>query len=173
MIPSPSETNSRTPIIHSVLHPSDFSEARSIAFVHALKAALIAKGKLTLLHETDDEERDWSEFPGVRNTLERWGILPAGSAPEALDELGIEVAKIIGSGSDPVKGVLSYLEENGADLIVLATRHHGFDWLHKSVAEPVARKSREMTLFIPAEGHGFISEKDGSVSLRNVLIPVA
>jgi nucleotide-binding universal stress UspA family protein len=173
MIPAPSGSNAPSPIIHNVLHPSDLSDASRVAFAHALKAALLAKGKLTLLHETEDEGRDWSEFPGVRSTLERWGVLPDGSAPEALDELGIEVAKIIGSGSDPVRGVLGYLEENGADLIVLATHHHGFDWLHKSVAEPVARMSREMTLFVPADGRGFISPEDGTVSLRNVLIPVA
>ncbi len=173
MLPAPSESNAPSPIIHNVLHPSDLSDASWAAFAHALKAALLARGKLTLLHETDDADRDWSEFPHVRETLERWGVLPAGSASDALDQLGIEVAKIIGSGSDPVKGVLDYLEENGADLIVLATHHHGFDWLHRSVAEPVARKSREMTLFVPADGRGFISPEDGTVTLRNVLIPVA
>jgi nucleotide-binding universal stress UspA family protein len=126
-----------------------------------------------LIHETDDEQRDWSEFPGVRETLERWGLLPAGSPAEAVDRLGIEVAKVIGRGPDPVEGVLRYLEEHEADLIVLATHHHGFDWLRKSVAEPIARKSREMTLFVPADGRAFISPSDGRVSLHNILIPVA
>jgi nucleotide-binding universal stress UspA family protein len=160
-------------VIRHVVHPSDFSEASRRAFAYALKTALIAKGKLSLIHETKDEERDWSDFPGVRETLARWGILPAGSPPEALEHLGIEVAKIIGSGSDPVEGVLGYLEQHGADLIVLATQHHGFDWLRRSVAEPVARKSGEMTLFVPATGRSFISEEDGSVSLRRILISVA
>jgi nucleotide-binding universal stress UspA family protein len=72
-----------------------------------------------------------------------------------------------------VKGVLGYLEEHGADVVVLATHHHGLDWLHKSVSEPVARKSQAMTLFVPAEGRGFISPEDGSVSLQSILIPVA
>ncbi|MGZ5552798.1 MAG: universal stress protein [Chthoniobacterales bacterium] len=161
------------PVIRHVVHPSDFSEASRIAFAHALKAALIAKGKLSLIHETEDEQHNWSDFPNVREMLERWGILPAGSAPEALEDLGVDVAKIIGSGSDPVKGVLSYLQEHGADLIVIATHHHGFDWLRKSVSEPIARRSREMTLFVPENGRGFISPEDGTVSLRNILIPVA
>jgi nucleotide-binding universal stress UspA family protein len=56
---------------------------------------------------------------------------------------------------------------------VLATHHQGLDWLHKSISEPVARKSREMTLFVPAGTGGFVSLTDGSVSLRNVLIPIA
>ena len=138
-----------------------------------MKAALIAKSKLTLIHVTKDDERDWTEFPGVRDTLEAWGVLPPASSQKAVLDLGIDVAKIIGRGPDPVEGVLNYLEEHSADIIVLATHHHGFDWLHKSVSEPVARKSQAMTLFVPAEGRGFISPADGSVSLRNILIPVA
>src|SRR5438270_1733462 len=169
------DPNSETmpPIIRHVLHPSDFSDASRAAFAHALKAALIAKGKLTLIHLTDDDKRDWSEFPGVRETLERWRILPPGSPPEAVSELGIEVAKIIGHSSDPVAGVLTYLQEHTADVVVLATHHHGFDWLHKSVSEPIARKSRAMTLFVPADTQRFISPDNGKVSLRNILIPIA
>ena len=162
-----------TPVLRHIVHPSDFSDASRTAFAHALKAALIAKSKLTLIHVTKDDERDWTEFPGVRDTLEAWGILPPASSQKAVLDLGIDVAKIIGRGPDPVEGVLSYLEEHSADIIVLATRHHGFDWLHQSISEPVARKSRAMTLFVPAEGRGFISPADGSVSLRNILIPVA
>lgn len=161
------------PAIRHVLHPSDFSEASRIAFVHALKTALITKAKLSLIHETNDEQRDWSEFPDVQETLERWGVLPAGSAPEAVSELGVETAKIIGSGADPVEGVLDYLKKNGADMVVLATRHHGFDWLHRSIAEPIARKSGEMTLFVPDDGRGFVSPADGTVTLRTILVPIA
>jgi nucleotide-binding universal stress UspA family protein len=158
--------------IRIVLHPSDFSEASLIAFAHALKAALISKSKLVLIHVSDEDEGSRTEFPAVRETLERWKLLPAGSPRSAVAELGIDVAKVIGYGSDPVKGVLGYIEQYGADLIVLATHHHGLDWLHKSISEPVARKSREMTLFVPTGSGGFVSLTDGSVSLRNVLIPI-
>ncbi len=37
-------------ILQSVFHPSDFSPASEVAFAHALKAALIAKADLTILH---------------------------------------------------------------------------------------------------------------------------
>jgi nucleotide-binding universal stress UspA family protein len=161
------------PIIRTVLHPSDFSEPSLVAFAHALKATLISRGKLVLIHVSDEDEREWTKFPRVRETLARWKLLPAGSPPSAVAELGIDVLKVIGHTSDPVKGVLGYIEEHGADLIVLATHHHGLDWLHRSVSEPVARKSGEMTLFVPAGARGFVSLADGSVSLRNVLIPVA
>ena len=159
--------------IRIVLHPSDFSEASLVAFAHALKAALISKSKLVLIHVSDEDETSRTEFPAVRETLERWKLLPPGSPRSAVTELGIDVAKVIGHGSDPVKGVLGYIEQYGADLIVLATHHHGLDWLHKSISEPVARKSREMTLFVRTGSGGFVSLTDGSVSLRNVLIPIA
>src|SRR5436190_7867874 len=167
------ESPAMAPVLRHIVHPSDFSDASRTAFAHALKAALIAKSKLTLIHVTKDDERDWTECPGVRDTLEAWGVLPPASSQKAVLDLGIDVAKIIGRGPDPVEGVLNYLEEHSADIIVLATHHHGFDWLHKSVSEPVARKSQAMTMFVAAEVRGFISPADGSVSLRNILLPVA
>jgi nucleotide-binding universal stress UspA family protein len=166
-------SESTAPIIRTVLHPSDFSEASLVAFAHALKVALISKSNLVLIHVSDSDEADGAKFPRVRETLERWKVLPADSARSAVVELGIDVAKVIGCGPDPVEGVLGFIEQRGADLIVLATHHHGLDWLHQSVSEPVARKSGEMTLFVPAEVHGFVSLTDGSVSLRNILIPIA
>ena len=60
------------------------------------------------------------------------------------------------------------------DLIVLAThQREGIErWLHKAVAEPLARRSGAMTLFVPAERRGFVSLKDGAVTLQKILIPV-
>ena len=165
--------SSTAAVIRRVLHASDFSEASLVAFAHALKAALISKSELVLIHISDEDQRERTEFPGVRETLERWKLLPLGSPRSAVAELGIDVAKIIGRGSDPVEGVLEFIEQHGADLIVLSTHHHGLDWLHQSVSEPVARKSGEMTLFVPAGAPGFVSLADGSVSLGNILIPIA
>lgn len=164
-----------TTILQHVLHPSDFSPASETAFAHALKAALVAKAALTILHVSASGERDWTEFPGVRQTLERWGLLPKNSPKSAVPELGINVRKIIAKDKDPVKSVLAFLEHEPNDLIVLATHQDKgrVRWLENSVAQPVARKSRQMTLFIPAGVKGFVSFEDGSVSLKNILIPVA
>ena len=164
--------NKTTSLIKTVLHPSDFSEASMVAFAHALKTALIAKSKLSFIHVRDDEP-ERTEFPGVREVLERWKVLPANSPRSAVAELGIDVAKVVGCGPSPTEVILEYLKRHNVDLIVLATQHRGGDWLHQSVAEPVARKSGEMTLFVPAGARGFVSLEDGSVSLRNILIPVA
>jgi nucleotide-binding universal stress UspA family protein len=36
--------------LESIFHPSDFSEGSEVAFAHALKIALMAGAKLTMLH---------------------------------------------------------------------------------------------------------------------------
>ena len=162
-------------IIESVLHPTDFSEGSKVAFYHALKAALTARSKITLLNVSADGKPRWSEFPGVRETLERWELLPPGSPKSAVADLGIDVRKMVTPKADPVDAVVGYLNQHPAELIVLAThqRTGATRWLNSSVAEPIARKANEMTLFISGETKGFVSSEDGSVSLRNVIIPVA
>jgi len=162
-------------IIESILHPTDFSEGSKVAFHHALKASLLAKSRLTLLNVTLDGTAEWSEFPGVRETLERWGLLPKGSPTSAVEELGIDVSKVLTQESDPAEAVLRYLKKHPADFIVLATNQHDgrARWLGKSVAEPVARKAWEMTLFIPGDSDGFVDARDGSVHVRKILIPLA
>lgn len=162
-------------IIGSVLHPTDFSEGSKVAFYHALKAALTARSKITLLNVSADGQPKWSSFPGVRETLERWGLLPEGSPKSAVAELGIDVRKAITQKSDPVAAVVNFLHQHPAELIVLATHQRSGPtrWLNSSVAEPIARRANEMTLFISGDTKGFVSSEDGSVSLRNILIPIA
>jgi len=162
-------------LIERVLHPTDFSEGSKVAFYHALKAALLAKSKLTLLNVSPDASARWSDFPGVRETLERWGLIPPGSPKSAVIDLGIDVRKEITKKSDPVDAVVSYVEQHPAEMIVLATSQKKgvARWLTGSVAEPIARKATEMTLFLAAESRGFVSAEDGSVSLQNILVPIA
>jgi nucleotide-binding universal stress UspA family protein len=162
------------PIIQSILHPTDFSEGSRVAFNHALKASLLTKSKLTLMHVSSAAESDWADFPGVRETLERWGLLQPGSPRSAVPQLGIDVRKIVAPHSDPVEAVLNYLDGHAVELIVLAAHQHEgrARWLRQSRAEPIAREAGQMTLFIPGDSPGFVSAQDGSVSLQNILIPV-
>jgi nucleotide-binding universal stress UspA family protein len=161
--------------VGSIFHPSDFSEGSEVAFAHALKIALLAQADLNVLHVSEREDRSWTAFPGVRQMLERWHVLPPGSPPSAVPSLGIEVRKVLTTSSDPVAASLAYLERHATDLVVLAThrRNGRAAWLSKAVAEPLARESGLMTLFVPAGVEGFVSRADGSVSLWKVLIPVA
>ena len=160
--------------VESIFHPSDFSEASEVAFAHALKIALVARAKLTVLHVEAGPGTEWQDFPGVRDTLERWGLIPKGSPKSAVGQLGIGVDKVIASGKDPVKACLGFLEKHPGDLIVLAVRQHEgrMRWLDKSVGKPIAREAGQMTLFIPHGVEGFVSRQDGSISLRKILIPV-
>lgn len=160
------------PIIDTILHPTDFSAGSMVAFHHALKIALFTKAQLTLLHVATDTNEGFADFPGVRETLERWELLPKDSPRSAVPQLGIDVRKIVTGHNDPVSAVLHYLGDHPADLIVLAT-HQDASWQHKSVAAPVARRAAEMTLFIPGTCAGFVNAEDGAISLQKVLVPVA
>jgi hypothetical protein len=50
--------------LRRIFHPSDFSEASTTAFVHALKLALAAQAHLTILHTGNTGTTGmWMEFP--------------------------------------------------------------------------------------------------------------
>jgi nucleotide-binding universal stress UspA family protein len=161
--------------IESIFHPSDFSEGSTVAFAHALKIALVTKAQLNILHVSESGGGQWADFPGVRQMLEQWDVLPPGSPRSAIPSLGIDVRKVLTHSDDPVAASLTYLERNPTDLIVLATHQHDgrARWMAQAVAEPLARQSHLMTLFIPAGVQGFVSPFDGSVSLDRILIPIA
>ena len=165
-----------TPILQQIFHPSDFTPASEVAFIHALKAALVAKAELTILHVSPKHELEWMEFPGVRATLERWGLLPKHSTQaDVARKLGIGIKKVQAKHNDPVESVTNYLSSHNTDMIVLATDQQKgrAQWLSKSVAVPIAQKAHQMTLFIPKGLEGFVSTRDGSISLTSILVPVA
>ena len=84
--------------VESIFHPSDFSEASEVAFTHALKMALVAKARLSILHVSAAPNVTWEDFPGVRDTLERWKLIPKGSSRSTVGQLGVNVRKVVVSG---------------------------------------------------------------------------
>lgn len=162
--------------IKAILHPTDLSVASRTAFRHALKLALVNKAKLTILHVTgeDQEEEDWGAFPGVRDHLERWGMLPHASTMDDLSRSGLRIRKVSAQGSDPVAVCLDHLERHTADLLVMATsqREGPLGWPHSSVAERLARASGRPSLLIPHDSEGLVLA-DGNTKLSGVLVPVA
>ena len=176
-MPNPIKTD-REPLIR-IVHPSDFSKASRLAFAHALKIALQSKADLELVHAQRQElggekDRHWINFPGVRATLARWKILPADAEAGDVATIGLRVKKVLHAESDPLAAMVRYCKDHPPDLLVLATHQRdGLSrWLHKAIAEPLARRSRAMTLFVPEHGKSFVSATDGAVSLRRILIPV-
>ena len=164
------------PFIRSVVLATDFSPESENAFAHALAIALIRRASLTLIHVGNDSHNDWGRFPAVRKTLERWNLLPPGSAQEdVFAALGVSVRKVALPGRSPATGVADYLDAHPADLLVVATegREGVSRWLRGSVAEAMARRSETMTLFVPVDARrSIVAEADGNLTLDNVLIPV-
>lgn len=167
---------SNTPLVDSILHPTDFTESSLNAFAHALAAAMNARTELVLLHagEASAPNREWTRMPGVRETLERWGYLENGSPRAAVfAKLAMKVGKVYLKTGNAYGGIMDYLARNPVDLIVLATE--GRDglpaWIRPSLAEKVALHARTMTLFVPSQAKGFVSLDDGQVRLQRILVP--
>src|SRR5436190_1109186 len=113
--------DSLPPPIRSVFHASDLSAKSALAFVHALKIALIRKTRLEIMHLSDGSA-PWHEFPAVRGTLERWEVLPPGTSRRDVQaQAGIDVTKVASKRRKAVGSMVDYLRQHPADLLVLAT----------------------------------------------------
>ena len=162
--------------LRSIVHPTDFSDASAQAFVHALRIALNAKCALTLVHVAAGAATvEWTSFPHIRIALAGWGLAKETDTPAAVAaKLGVTIAKVELEAQSAVGGVLKFLDQNPADLIVLATegREGVARWLRGSAAEKLARHARTPTLFVPENTRSFVDPMRGEVHLKRVLIPV-
>lgn len=160
--------------IKHIFHPTDLSVASRTAFYHALRLAVAMRAKLTVMHVTGSDERDWSRLPAVRRTLATWGMLSTEASSSELAAMGLGVRKVLAKGSDPLKACMDYLERHPADMIVLASgRHQGpLAWLDRRTSTPLARHVEGPTLFVPVGVPGFVDHATGAVALRHVLLPV-
>lgn len=163
--------------ISRVLHPTDLSKNSAVAFAYALQVALQRKSTLTLIHigkESHDDVR-WDLYPPVRKTLEKWGYLNEGSRQEdVFDTLRMKVQKLAINSKQPVKSIVQFTEDHDTDLIVMGTERKGAlpSWLGGSISEPIARRSKTLTLFVPEGARGFVSLDDGSMDLHRILVPI-
>lgn len=158
-----------------IFHPTDFSSASMAAFGYALKLSLGMRSDLTIMHvDPARADPDFEDFPRVRATLSRWGILREGATKEELLALGLGVCKIRAMAEAPVPSILQLLWRRPADLMVLAThpQDHLAQWLSEPIGESLARKSRTMSLFVPDQSRGLVSLDTGAVGLQRILIPV-
>jgi len=174
--------------IHTVYHPTDFSNASIVAFHHALKLAVGARCNLEVLHVDDhrDGVDDWSRFPHIRDTLIKWGVLkPGASKQELVESLGMDVTKTALVSQSISKSISLHLANNtpsisdmsiGRDyqLVVMSTR--GQDgaplWLIPSVSESLSRTTRVFTLFVVGGGKPFVDADTGVSSLSRILLPI-
>jgi nucleotide-binding universal stress UspA family protein len=160
------------PQVLRVFHPTDFTQASEQAFAHALRIASCGEARLSLLHVgAPDDELRWDQFPSPKDMLQRWDILPDKTED---DDAGVDVVRVEARGENVVRCIAHFLETAPADLIVLSTHgRRGFDaWFSGSVAEPVARLSHAMTLFVTHGCESFVSAETGQVTLDHILMPV-
>lgn len=158
-----------------IFHPTDFSSPSMAAFGHALRLAVDMGTDLTIMHvDPDHAETNFEEFPRVRATLTRWGVLPREGTKEQLIQLGLGVRKIKAASKDPIVSVMQCLQQSPADMVVVASheRDQLSDWLQNPVAADISRQSRITTLFVPELSKGFVSLASGECRLQRILIPV-
>ena len=161
----------------SILHPTDPSEAGKIAFAHALKVALLFGAKLYILcsKTVDSNNYDRPQMPPVRKTLENWKLLEEGSGrSEVFRNLGISVKKIDRQNLSPMTAIAYHLESHDVDLIVFSAQlHNGMKqgYAHRFMQQ-VMHDTGAQILYIPEKISGFVSDRNGKASLKEIIVPV-
>lgn len=162
--------------LRRIFHPTDFSPDSQVAFAHALKLALLPRAELTIMHvDPTVEPEGFEDFPRIRPTLERWGVLKPGSSKRDVSDLGLRIKKVRALADNPKLAIIDHLSSHAMDLMVLTTHQYGglTRWLHHPVAEPVSRAAHMRTLFVPSHVQGFVSLEDGHTSLHRLLLPIS
>jgi nucleotide-binding universal stress UspA family protein len=147
-----------------ILHPTGCTGDDRAALIHAVRIALAADGELTVFHVEDDEDEQ-TPFPRISPLLESWNHF---------GDHALRVKKIRQREGSTVQSIVTYARRHTSDIIVLGThqRHGLARFPGLEVAQPVARESRSVTLFVPAGCEGFVDARSGELRLRSVLIPV-
>lgn len=164
-----------TPLVRSILHPTDFTDLSGLAFAHALRIALAARSELHLVHVAQHDTGGALAFPHVRRLLVQWGLSNEDDPPwEIGSRLGIDVQNARIKWQQPTQGIIGFLREHPCDLMVLAT--HGGDgfehWLRGSVSEAVSRRASIPTMFISPGARGFVDQVTGDTRVRRALVPI-
>jgi nucleotide-binding universal stress UspA family protein len=158
-----------------VLLPTDLSPQATIAFLHALKVAVITRGVLHPVHVHDAETPvEWARMPKVREVLIRWGDLDEDSTLVDYEALGLRVEPTDREGRKAADGISAEASDLPWDLLVMHTayRHMVDRWFSTRVSLNVVRRAKTTTLFLPERGTRLVEPERGDVSLRHVLLPV-
>lgn len=157
-----------------ILVPVDLDHDSQDALEHALKAALVTSGSVSLLHvHGDGEESDWTAMPTARETLVRWRVLTASAGVADFEALGIRLDMLDLRGR-PTTAVPAAAIEQAADLIVMhSSVREGMDrWLSTSTSMSIARNVPMKALLLSARSRSLVEHETGQVNLRHVLLPL-
>lgn len=157
------------------LHPTDLGELSRPAFRHGLALAL-AQGHSTyhLLHVTSSNitRNRWRRMPSVRDQLERWQALPAGSGKEDVASLGVTIKKSQRKGNNASAVIAKYLRERPVALAVLGTHRKSFlkRFFVHDVALRMVQESGVLSLLFPEGVQGFVTSDDRTVRIGRILV---
>jgi len=161
--------------VTNIFHPTDFSEASNVAFRHAMRMTLVTRGSLEILHVAPKGKAiGWSEYPHVRETLHKWGLLHEGFTIEDLTrKTGIKVRKSRAEGSNVVEATSQHIARHPVDMMVLSTEGRSglAEIISPSVSTALAAAISRPTLFFREGVKGFVSP-DGRLEGVNILIAV-
>ena len=150
------------------MHPTDFSALSKKAFVHALRLALNAQCKLSVIHvaelKTVDEEIAYSFLSRI---LSQWRLAEQrDSRSISTTALPPQIEHIALRGGDLADTLTEYVSRQEPELIILGT--HGrtdLDHLMKgSIAETLFSRTSASTLFISPHTRGFVDPVTGECS---------
>lgn len=162
----------------TILHPTDFSAEAGAALAHALAITLASKSQLSLLQVRENEQAFFSSTQGlrrVRDCLARWGRLPADAPYDHWESaIDLRVSSMSIAARSARAGILEYLDDRPADLLVLATSAHKAQsrWLEVSTPQSVLRQARVMSLLLREGERGFVDRNSGALRLKKVLMPI-
>ena len=130
--------------INRILHPTDLSEGARRAFAYAASLAHWHDAELHMLNVAGRHQYNFEElrdsYPLDADILNTW-VQDAGISQFTADDLAI--VQVQEEGAAPGTNILSYADENTADLIVMGTHgRRGVDrMLLGSVTERVLRRA--------------------------------
>ena len=140
----------------SILHPTDLENPGSAhALNHAIGIGLHGGGELWVVH-VDPKASLEGSMPDVDAVVRRWGKPGYGS---------LEIRTLRVGGINIHDGVSREADWRETELVVMATHaRDGLDrLLHRNIAEPLARRLRQNTLFLPPSTDGFVREEDDQI----------
>ena len=148
--------------VRRVLVPIDFSEAADVAVDHAKEIALTYGAEIDLLHVV--EQPFYPSAYGIDSvtfpTQEVVDRVEKQLGEMARTEIGYEHVMVQATVGDPADEILSYVEDNEIDLVVIAT--HGRTGLDRillgSVAERVLRRSPTPVFVVKPDRKSLVSD---------------
>jgi hypothetical protein len=140
-----------------------------LPFAHALKIAYQSGGELEIIDARD--QREAAEQIGVRDLLERWGILKSHSDKSDVINAGLRVKKIVRGGKRQ-KIILHRLKAQFHDLVVIGySLRYGFlRFIGQKLLGKILLENHSPVLFIPSESKSFVNIESGEAVLKTIVI---